>query len=202
MRALVDLEQWDRAEASLAELQRLATRAGTRPLRAATSAAQGLVETGRGDLDAGRRSLEDALDLLSATGAPFELARVRLDLAGVLAAVGREEPARREIEAALAVFNQLNALGQRARGEALLARLDHPLPLTLQGELPEPLAGLSPRERYVLALVAEGLTNREIAQRLVVSEHTVHRHVTSILRKLGIPSRAAAASLATRHGLA
>jgi DNA-binding CsgD family transcriptional regulator len=202
VRALVDVKQWDRAEAALAELQQLAARAGTRPLRAAMLAAQGLVEAARGDLDAGRRSLEDALDLLGATGAPFELARVRLDLAGVLAAVGREERARREIEAALGVFNELDALGQRARGEALLARLDHPLPPTLQSEPPEPLAVLSPREREVLPLVAAGLTNREIAQRLVVSEHTVHRHVTSILRKLGLPSRAAAASLATRHGLA
>jgi DNA-binding NarL/FixJ family response regulator len=54
----------------------------------------------------------------------------------------------------------------------------------------------------VLSLVAEGLTNHDIAQRLVLSEHTVNRHVANILRKLGLPSRAAAASLAGRHGLA
>jgi DNA-binding NarL/FixJ family response regulator len=60
---------------------------------------------------------------------------------------------------------------------------------------------LTPREREVLVLVAEGLTNRDIAKRLVVSEHTVHRHVTNILHKLGLPSRAAAATVATRHGL-
>ena len=52
----------------------------------------------------------------------------------------------------------------------------------------------------MLALAA-GLTNREIAERLVVSEHTVHRHVTNILRKLGLPSRTAAAAHAIRHGL-
>ena len=64
-----------------------------------------------------------------------------------------------------------------------------------------PLPELTPREREVLALLAEGLTNRGIAERLVVSEHTVHRHVTSILRKLDLGSRTAAAALAVRAGL-
>ena len=50
----------------------------------------------------------------------------------------------------------------------------------------------------MLTLLAEGLTNRQLAERLVVSEHTVHRHVTNILRKLDAPSRAAAAALAAR----
>jgi DNA-binding NarL/FixJ family response regulator len=53
----------------------------------------------------------------------------------------------------------------------------------------------------VLGLLADGLTNRQIAERLVVSEHTVHRHVTNILRKLGLPSRTAAAAHAVRAGL-
>ena len=63
------------------------------------------------------------------------------------------------------------------------------------------LDGVTPREREVLALLAEGLTNRQIAERLVVSEHTVHRHVTNILRKLDVPSRAAAAAHAARTGM-
>jgi DNA-binding NarL/FixJ family response regulator len=53
----------------------------------------------------------------------------------------------------------------------------------------------------VLALIAEGLTNRQIAERLVLSEHTVHRHVANILRKLTQSSRAAAAAYGTRAGL-
>jgi DNA-binding NarL/FixJ family response regulator len=65
-----------------------------------------------------------------------------------------------------------------------------------------PASDVTRREREVLALLAEGLTNREIASRLVVSEHTVHRHVTNILRKLGLPSRAAAAAHAVRTGIA
>ena len=65
-----------------------------------------------------------------------------------------------------------------------------------------PLGDLSKRELEVLSLVAEGLTNHDIAQRLVLSKHTVNRHVANLLRKLGLTSRAAAASLAGRHGLA
>ena len=60
---------------------------------------------------------------------------------------------------------------------------------------------LSRREREVLALVADGLSDREIAERIVVSHHTVHRHVANIRRKLGSGSRAAAVAEAVRLGL-
>lgn len=60
---------------------------------------------------------------------------------------------------------------------------------------------LSPREREVLRLVADGLSDEEIAARLVVSPHTVHRHVANIRGKLGQPSRAAAVAYAIRLGL-
>jgi LuxR family transcriptional regulator, maltose regulon positive regulatory protein len=197
--ALLALGEPDQAEAALAELMELATRAGTRPLRVAVLAAQGRIEAAQGNLDAARCSFEDALDVLPATGAPFEMARVRLELAGVLDAAHRRDAARREVEAALSAFRQLGAQVEQARAEALRARLSRrPGPAGFDAG---PLDRLSPRERDVLVLVSEGLTNRDIAHRLVVSEHTVHRHVTSILRKLGLPSRAAAATLAARHGL-
>jgi pimeloyl-ACP methyl ester carboxylesterase/DNA-binding CsgD family transcriptional regulator len=60
---------------------------------------------------------------------------------------------------------------------------------------------LSAREREVLALVAQGLSDTQIAERLVISPHTVHRHVANILAKLGLPTRAAAAARAARTGL-
>jgi len=60
---------------------------------------------------------------------------------------------------------------------------------------------LTPRELDVLKLVAQGLTNADVARRLVLSEHTVHRHLANILRKLGLSSRAAAAAWAVRTGL-
>jgi DNA-binding CsgD family transcriptional regulator len=60
---------------------------------------------------------------------------------------------------------------------------------------------LSHREREVLALVAEGLSDPEIAERLHISPHTVHRHLANIRTKLGQPSRAAAAATGARLGL-
>ena len=60
---------------------------------------------------------------------------------------------------------------------------------------------LSSREAEVLRLVSTGMSNREIAATLVLSEHTVHRHVANILRKLALSSRAAAAAQAARAGI-
>ncbi len=73
----------------------------------------------------------------------------------------------------------------------------------LQTSPPEEVDGspLSRRETEVLNLVATGLSNREIAAALVLSEHTVHRHVANILRKLAQSSRSAAATQAVRAGL-
>jgi DNA-binding NarL/FixJ family response regulator len=63
---------------------------------------------------------------------------------------------------------------------------------------PDALAVLSPREQEVLGLVAEGLSDAQIAERLVISPHTVHRHMANILSKLRLPTRAAAVARAAR----
>ena len=65
----------------------------------------------------------------------------------------------------------------------------------------EAVSVLTPRELDVLKLVAQGLSNTDIARRLFLSEHTIHRHLANILRKLGLPSRAAAAAWGVRTGL-
>ncbi|MGH9139234.1 MAG: LuxR C-terminal-related transcriptional regulator, partial [Acidimicrobiales bacterium] len=201
VRAYVALGEIDRARDALKQLGEIASRAGTRPLRASMFSATATIAAAVGDHDAARRSLEDALDLLAASGAPFETARARLDLASALGALGRHEPARREIETARAALQALGAQREMARAEAMLADLSDTEPEGHTATTEGPLSRLSRRETEVLALVAQGLTNHEIAEHLVLSEHTVHRHVTNILRKLRSPSRAAAASLATRHGL-
>jgi LuxR family transcriptional regulator, maltose regulon positive regulatory protein len=189
------------AAAALSELREIAARAKTGPIRAAVCSSEGALAAAQGDNDAARRSFEDALDLLAASEARFEVGRVRLDLAGTLAALGREDGARRELEAALVDFREMGADGERARSEVMLRKLQKTTVALSATAIETPLGGLSPRELEVLALVADGRTNRDIAQRLVLSEHTVNRHVANILRKLGLPSRAAAASLAGRYGL-
>jgi pimeloyl-ACP methyl ester carboxylesterase/DNA-binding CsgD family transcriptional regulator len=68
-------------------------------------------------------------------------------------------------------------------------------------EVAAPASVLSRRELDVLRLVAEGLADREIARRLSLSPHTVHRHLANVRSKLALPSRAAAAAYATRHHL-
>jgi LuxR family transcriptional regulator, maltose regulon positive regulatory protein len=201
IRARVCLGEREAAADALSELHQIAARARTRPVLAAVSSADGTLAASSGDHDAARRSFEDALDLLAACEAPFETGRVRLDLAATLDALGRRDQAQREIEAAIASFREIGAEAERARAETMLEKLREP-GVTRPAEATDgPLGGLSRRELEVLDLVAQGLTNREIAARLVLSEHTVNRHVANILRKLGLSSRAAAASLAGRHGL-
>ncbi|MBV8065062.1 MAG: alpha/beta fold hydrolase [Actinobacteria bacterium] len=70
-----------------------------------------------------------------------------------------------------------------------------------QAQEPAGIEALSDREREVLRLVADGLSDADIAERLVLSRHTVHRHVANIRRKLGLRSRSAAAAAAARAGL-
>jgi pimeloyl-ACP methyl ester carboxylesterase/DNA-binding CsgD family transcriptional regulator len=74
-------------------------------------------------------------------------------------------------------------------------------PATASGANAEALGELSAREREVLGLIARGLSDAQIAERLVLSRHTVHRHVANILAKLRLPTRAAAAAAAARAGL-
>jgi len=201
VRALALQGEYERAATALNELREIAARAKTGPIRAAVFSSEGALAAAQGDNDAARRSFEDALDLLAASEARYEVARVRLDLAAALTALGSEDRARRELEAALADFREMGADGERSRGEAMLRKIQDTAVRLPATAIETPLGGLSPRELEVLVLVAEGLTNRDIAQRLVLSEHTVNRHVANILRKLGLPSRAAAASLAGRYGL-
>jgi DNA-binding NarL/FixJ family response regulator len=202
IRAFAGMAEWDRTSEALRELREIAKRTRTRPLLAAASSAEGAIAAARGDHDQARRSYEDALDLLAECDARFEAARVRLDLAVALNAVGRHERARRELKAALADFQEMGASGESARALSMLEHLGTKPVSPAPTQLPDtPLRVLSGRELEVLGLVAEGLTNHDIAERLVLSEHTVNRHVANILRKLGLPSRAAAASLAGRYGL-
>ena len=116
--------------------------------------------------------------------APYEAARVRLLLGLACRALGDEDAAAMELDDARAVLARLGAAPDLAR----LERLAGAGPAVETG-------GLTGRELEVLRLVATGRTNRAIAAELVLSERTVDRHVSNILTKLGVPSRAAATRL-------
>jgi ATP/maltotriose-dependent transcriptional regulator MalT len=182
------------AETALDELRDIASRVATTALDARMMLLEGMLAAVRGDHQAAKPRLEDAVDAFERCRAPYDAACARLELSATLFSVGRGADAQREAQQA---HDRLRELGADA-GVARARRLAEPT--VLAGD--DPAAGLSPREREVLSLVAEGLTNRRISQRLFISEHTVHRHVTSILRKLNAPSRAAAAAHAVRVGLA
>jgi DNA-binding CsgD family transcriptional regulator len=179
-----ELEEGGAALAALRAIERLA---GTAALRAAADLAEGRLAAAGGDHERARPLLEDAIDRFDRCGAPFDAAQARVELAATLLALDRGDDARREAATALERLDALGAAGEAGRARRLLAA-------------DEPLHGLTPREREVLSLLSQGLTNRQIGARLVISEHTVHRHVSSILRKLDVPSRAAAAAVAVRAG--
>jgi DNA-binding NarL/FixJ family response regulator len=186
VRARVVSGELDAAAAALDELRTLTLLVGTEPLAAAADVAEGVLESARGEHERARALLEDALDAFERHGAPYEAALTRIELGASLTALGRGEEAQLEVASAAASLRELGAS----------------VPVDEAPEVAGLVQALTPREREVLLLVADGLTNRQIAERLVVSEHTVHRHVTNILRKLDLPTRTAAAAHAVRAGLA
>ena len=178
------------ARAASEELDEIVESIGTTRARAVAAQVAGECALARGELALARQRLEDAVDLLALCEAPYERARARLALARVLFEVGPVSRARAEARVARETFRALDARRDMAVADRLLERS----PLSV-GANP-----LTRREREVLTLVAAGRSNREIAAELVVSEHTVHRHVANILRKLDEPTRAAAAVQASRNG--
>jgi DNA-binding NarL/FixJ family response regulator len=122
---------------------------------------------------------------------------VRVDLAGSLLALRRADAARAELDRAGRAFEELGAARDARGARALIVHAFGEHRAAAEHARP---GGLSARELEVLRLMAEGLSNPQIAKRLIVSEFTVKRHVANILTKLDLPTRAAAAAYAAREG--
>jgi len=127
--------------------------------------------------------------------AAFCRALVAADAEQMEEAIDLFETAAQPFEAARARVELARLTGEERHRHAAQDALDR------LGVARSPRGLLTARELDVLRLVAEGLSDPEIATRLVLSEHTVHRHVANIRTKLGQPSRAAAAAYAARNGL-
>jgi ATP/maltotriose-dependent transcriptional regulator MalT len=172
------------------ELTEIAEGYDTPALRAVAGHARGAVLLAEGDARAAMVALRDAWRTWRELEAPYEAARVRVLVGLGCRALGDEETAAMELDAARNVFAQLGAAPDLAR----LATLDARQPGSRDH-------GLTARELQVLRLLAAGNTNHAIATSLVLADKTVDRHVSNIYTKLGVSSRAAATAYAYQHRL-
>ena len=157
----------------------------------------GMLATTLGEWDRAEGHFERALELNRRMGAPTWHAHTAYEYARLLLlAGGAGGPGRRGRAAAL--LGEAAALAERIGMPALLGRIRA---LGSPAASPSPPDGLSSREIQILALVARGLSNREIGASLFISEHTAANHIRSILRKTRCANRTEAASYAHRHGL-
>lgn len=122
--------------------------------------------------------------------APYQAARARVSIALACRSLGDADSSEMELDAAHLAFMTLGAAPDVALVESLSVRRRVSLP-----------GGLTAREAEVLGLVAQGKTNRLIAEELVISEKTVASHLSHVFTKLGLSSRAAATAYAYEHGL-
>ena len=180
----------DAARAAAGPLAQLAGEREVPLLQAMAAHAGGLVGLAEGDARRALAGSRRAWSLWQELDAPYEAARARVVVAMACRALGAEDAARMELEAARQVFERLSAGPALARLEALTG------PARSRAG-----SGLTAREVEVLQLVATGRTNRVIAAELFLSEKTVARHLSNIFTKLGVSSRAAATAYAYRHEL-
>jgi DNA-binding CsgD family transcriptional regulator len=143
-----------------------------------------------GDAGAALDPLRRACAIWEELQAPYETARVRVLIGLACQRLGDHDTARLHLDGARLVFQRLGAAPDLARVRSLS-----------QKGSAKAAAGLTGRELEVLALVAAGKTNLEIAAALVISDHTVRRHLQNIFGKVGVCSRAAATAYVLRHDL-
>jgi DNA-binding CsgD family transcriptional regulator/tetratricopeptide (TPR) repeat protein len=172
------------------ELAEIAGQHGIAFLRALSCRATGAVLLAEGDPRSALIELRQSWSIWCELQAPYEAARVRLLIAQACRGLGDEANALLGLTAARQTFMELGAAVDLAQAEALLSK---------DGK--RSAGPLSGRELEILRLVATGLTNRRIAERLHISDKTVARHVSNIFTKLDLSSRSAATAYAYDHKL-
>jgi DNA-binding CsgD family transcriptional regulator len=177
------------ARAAVEDLTCVAEENGSPYLSAIQGFCRGAVLLAERNPSAALEHLGRAREAFAELGMPFDAARAQVLLGTAARRDGDTDGARLELAAARAAFAQLGAHADLEVVDALL-----------RGHEPRS-GGLTDRQLEVLQLVAQGRTNREIAAALVISEHTVARHVSNIRTRLGVRSRAAATAFAYEHDL-
>jgi LuxR family transcriptional regulator, maltose regulon positive regulatory protein len=204
VRAASALSDREAAVAAMEELRETAAKLASEPVRAIAAGCGGIVALADSEWEAARMAFEDSADLFAHAGLPFEAARARCGRVRALESAGRRSDALHDARIAADLFEHIGAAWETSQALAMCRRLESssvtPDRGARSGSGPV-FDHLTARERDILRLVMEGLSNPDIAKRLHLSEHTVHRHVSNVLNKLDLPSRAAAAAAAARDGL-
>jgi DNA-binding CsgD family transcriptional regulator len=177
------------ARAAAEELEQCASQLHAVLLQAISARATGSVRLAEGDPAAALGFLRSSLKDWQELKAPYHSARVRVLIGRVYDQQGNRDAAKLEFESARTVFTELGATADLERLRALISSET------------KKTGPLTAREVEVLRLVSSGVTNREIAARLHISEKTVARHLSNIFLKLDLPSRAAATAYAYEHRL-
>jgi DNA-binding CsgD family transcriptional regulator len=178
--SLISLGDFDGADALL---ERFEDQASTRDRALALASAarcRGLLSAARGDLDRAIASAEEALDHLGRVPQPFDRARTLLVKGQIQRRQKRKRPARETLDEALEIFEHVGAPLWAEKARSALGRIG--------GRPPAP-TGLTPTEVKVADLVGQGMTNREVAAALFMSEHTVRANLKRIYSKLDVRSR-------------
>lgn len=180
--AMVEAGRFDAAEASLTAYETAARRLGRSSSLIASAQVRVALEAARGRMAAAEVAYEEGRSAATRTAQPLALARLQASYGAALAASGQHPRARRELTEAAVTFEALGAKPDLARTQAELAKVGgrysvHPTPLTT-------------KEAAVAQVVAEGLSNREAAARLVISVKTIEYHLGHVYDKLGVRTRA------------
>jgi DNA-binding NarL/FixJ family response regulator len=178
------------ARSASRELDAIARTHRSEALEAMAADARGAVALAEGDVPAALAALRQAVEIWQALDAPFEAARARALVGQACDALGDQDTATLDFDAARTVFERLGAAPDLRSLEGLTTTASH-----------ADRHGLTARELQVLRLVADGKSNRQIAEELCISDHTARRHLQNIFRKLGVASRAAATAFAFQHDL-
>lgn len=176
---LLELDRVEAATELLAVWEADATRVGRNWVLAHATRCRGLVAAAGADVERGLTLLVDAVAEHDSVGDPFGRARALLALGTLRRRARQKRSAREALESALDGFEAIGASGWAARARDELGRIGG----RTRAE------GLTPAERRVASLVAEGKTNREVAGALFLGERTVASHLTRIYAKLGVRSR-------------